>query len=265
MNLTKVDQLEKFLVGLPQVVCDCIHAFGPGIYIRHVDLKAGSFVMGHRHKQAHLNIMLKGRMTLFHDNGVREELIAPVICIAQPGRKIAYIHEDSTWLNLYATNETDVEKLEEEFLDKTPSLDEVNVMRHRDEDREDFEKFLWESGLSEEYVRCESEQTIDQIPFPLGLYKCVIGTSMIEGKGLLATSYIEAGECIAPARLDGKRTPAGRYTNHSKNANAKFIAEGSDIYLISLCPIFGCMGGLAGEEITVNYRDSLALNQSIPI
>ena len=59
----------------------------------------------------------------------------------------------------------------------------------RGADREDFDNFLWETGLSAESVSKESENTVDQIPFPQGAYKCKVGTSQIEGKGLIATAY----------------------------------------------------------------------------
>jgi hypothetical protein len=119
--LAKIDELERLMGELPQVACAVVNAFGPGIYIRQVTLPVGTFVMGHRHRQAHLNIMLKGKLTMFHDDGRREHLTAPVVCVAQPGRKVAYIHEEVLWLNLYATTETDVEKLEDEFVEKSES------------------------------------------------------------------------------------------------------------------------------------------------
>lgn len=265
----KLDKLEAYMQALPQVAADCQHAFAPGIYIRQVFLKAGSLVMGHRHRQAHLNIMIQGRMTMFHGDGSRSSLIAPVVCVAPPGRKVAYIHEDSVWLNLYATNETDVEKLEAEFLDKTESWEELNesFMFNRDADREDFDSFLFETGFDAPTVRRESENTVDQIPFPQGTYKFKVGRSHIEGKGLIACADIAPGEVIAPARLEGKRTPAGRYTNHAKAPNARMEAsrfrDSDDIYLVATRTIGGALGGQDGDEITVDYRDALKLNKRL--
>jgi hypothetical protein len=267
MNLpATLNTLEGVMQGLPQVACDVVHAFAPGIYIRQVTLRAGSFVMGHHHRQAHLNIMVKGHLTLFATDGTRSELYAPVICVAEPGRKVAYVHEDTLWLNLYATTETDVEKLEATYLEITEGWQSVHDAFHmnRDADREDFDNFLWETGLSAESVRIESENTVDQMPFPQGAYKCKVGPSDIQGKGLLACADIAGAEIIAPARLDGKRTPAGRYTNHAKVPNAQMIAHANgDIFLMSVKPIGGSLGGQAGEEITVNYRQALTLNQLV--
>lgn len=260
-----LDKLESAGLALPQIACDVMHAFSGGIYIRQVTLKAGTLVMGHRHKTTHCNIMLTGRMTMFGLNGKRDLLVAPVICTAEPGRKVAYIHEDVLWLNLFPTDETDVEKLESLFLDKTEAWEEVQagLSSGRDEDRADFDQFLWEFGLTADYVLAESEQLSDQIPFPPGAYKCKVGYSHIEGKGLVATSDIKAGEVIAPARIDGRRTPAGRFTNHAKNPNARMIGKSGDIYLLALKPIGGALGGFDGEEITVDYREALKVNLGV--
>ena len=71
---------------------------------------------------------------------------------------------------------------------------------------------------------------------------------------------LKSGEIIAPARLDGKRTPAGRYTNHSKNPNSIMILrDNNDIDLVAKKVIKGCQGGNLGEEITIDYRQALSL------
>lgn len=260
----RIKELEALMVGLPQVSCDVNHFFSGGIYIRQVRLKAGSLVMGHRHKTEHLNIMLTGKMRLYRENGGFDDLTAPVVVTAQPGRKVAYVFEDTIWLNLFPTTETDVETLEAEYLDKTDGWQEFSAAfrKDRDADRQDFDQFLWELQLDAEYVRRESENTADQIPLPQGVYKFKVGRSEIEGKGLIATADIEPGEVIAPARIDGKRTPAGRYTNHSKSPNAIMVPMNGDIALMAIRPIAGCEGGLDGEEITVDYREAIKTNVS---
>ena len=260
-----VELLGKYGQGLPQVSCNVIHMFAPGIYIRQVHMPAGSLIVGHRHKTTHLNILLQGRLTLIQDDGSSVMLRAPVIAIAPPGRKTAFIHEDSMWLNLHATDETDVEELEREYLDVHESFIEMQEGFARDcsAEREDFEQFLWEQNLSAQQFRESAENTDDQVPFPLGPYKFKVASSPIQGKGLIATCDIEAGEMIAPARINGRRTPAGRYTNHSPHPNAAMREFQGDLFLVALKDIPGCVGGLDGDEITVDYRDAMKLNRQI--
>jgi SET domain len=250
--------LERAMAALPQLRCNVIHAFGPGIYIRQVTLPAGALVMGHRHKCDHLNILLKGRMTLFNADGTRDELAAPVVCTGSPGRKVALIHEEVLWLNLWATMSTDVAALEAEFIDKTDGIEILSqeaIPADRANQIADFALFAQEIGFDPSLIREISENEFDQIPFPRGVYKCIIGPSSIEGLGLLASSDIAAGETIAPAGIDEKRTPAGRYTNHSRDPNARMVVRGRQIDLVALKPIQGAQGGRPGEEITVNYRE----------
>jgi quercetin dioxygenase-like cupin family protein len=114
----KLDQIEAVMLSQPQVDCPVQHHFGPNIYMREAFLPAGTYVMGHHHKDEHMNIMLKGKMAVIV-NGEAKVIEGPYIFTGQPGRKFAYIIEDTVFVNAYATEETDVEKLEEMFVDKS--------------------------------------------------------------------------------------------------------------------------------------------------
>ncbi|PZX29473.1 hypothetical protein C7416_104478 [Cupriavidus phytorum] len=261
----KVDLLEREFLKLPQVDCPVVHRFGPGIYIREVTVPAGAYAIGHAQRFEHLNVFLKGRVIVINEDGSRSELVAPMTFVGKPGRKVGYVVEDMVWQNVYATTETDVAKLEAMFLDKSDgwkahaAANAVPLLPF-ESDRSDYASVLTEFGFTEEVARAQAENEADQTPFPLGSYKVAVAPSPIEGKGLFATAAIDAGEVIAPARIGGKRTPAGRYTNHSAAPNAVMVMrEGGDIDLVALRQIKGCAGGQFGEEITINYRDALRL------
>ena len=126
----------------------------------------------------------------------------------------------------------------------------------------EYQKFLFETGLSHDYVMSVSENKADQIDVPFGGYKVKIGDSGIHGKGLFATSQIQIDELIAPARIANQRTFAGRFTNHALRPNAKTVLlNNGDIDLVAACLIKGCYGGKDGEEITVDYRQAIAQNR----
>ena len=258
----KVDQLEAEFLTMDQVECPVVHRFGPGIYIREVRVPAGSYAIGHAQKHVHLNIFLQGRVSVVNDDGSTTELVAPMTFVGQPGRKVGYVHEEMVWQNVYATDETDIEKLEAMFLDKSDvwKAHQASVpLLSFDADKADYRLVLEQFGFTEEVARAQSENEADQIPFPLGSYKVAVMPSQIEGRGLFAMAGIEAGECIAPARINGMRTPAGRFTNHSVNPNARMVMRGADIDLVALRAIRGCRGGQLGEEITIDYREALGL------
>ena len=56
------------------------------------------------------------------DDGEVVELVAPMTFVGKPGRKIAHIIETVVFQNIFATDETDIEKLELMFVE-TPALE----------------------------------------------------------------------------------------------------------------------------------------------
>jgi hypothetical protein len=265
-----IEVLEREFMAQEQVKCPVVHLFAPGQYIREVHLPAGAIVIGHHQNFEHLNIFIKGRVAMRNEDGSFIEMKAPMVFTGKPGRKIGYIYEDVIWLNVFVTDETDIEKLEAHFLTKSDAWiksaaakDNVLLLQNA-VDRRDFETMLKEIGMTKEQVREQSENVTDMVELPYGGYKIKVAKSKIEGRGLFATSDIEPEEMIAPARIKGFRTIAGRFTNHSLSPNARMVrGHDSDIHLVALRKINGCHGGLDGEEITVNYRESVRLTLSI--
>jgi len=116
-------------------------------------------------------------------------------------------------------------------------------------DRHDYERFQAEYGFRSEEIRPIFENTSDQVPMPPGFNKLELRPSPIAGQGCFAVEDVAAGEVIAPARVNGCRTPAGRYTNHSCTPTCEYhVLPGGDalMYAIGAIP--------AGGEFTVNYR-----------
>jgi hypothetical protein len=176
--------------------------------------------------------------------------------------------EDSVWQNVYATEERDIEKLEADLLDKSNAW-----LEHKDrvfklqqslhtQDRSDFQDVISAFGMDEKFADSISRAEEDQIPFPEGSApKVALHPSPIHGTGVFASFPINAFEVIGPARLNGKRTPLGRYANHSANPNAFFVKhDNGDIYAMAFKDIRGCAGGDNGEEITVDYMQALKIN-----
>ena len=261
MLSSDVDSLIENVLEFPQASCPVRHIFGAGIYIREVSIAAGVFSVGHFQKTKHMNHMLKGRVIMLNEDGTTSEVVAPVTFVSEPGRKIGLILEDMVWHNIYPTDETDIDTLEEMYLDKN----EIGVANNKQQAgiefimnhdiREDFKAMLDELNVTAELVQVESENESDQIPLPDGDYKMKISNSYIQGKGVFVTAPVASGEIIAPARINGGRTPAGRYANHSPTPNAKMILrDNGDIDLVASENIDGCYGGGDGQEVTVDYR-----------
>jgi hypothetical protein len=170
------------------------------------------------------------------------------------------------WQNIYATNETNIETLEYMFLNKIQTWQEHQKNQQlllsfdHSEDIADYYAAIAEYGFDQETVQKQVQNLDDQCDFPLGNYKVMVTQSNIDGQGVFATGNIVAGEIIAPARINGLRTPAGRFTNHAKNPNAMMILlDNGDINLGATIAIEGCQGGNLGKEITIDYRQALSL------
>jgi len=268
ISAEKVESLEKRMLEEQQVDCPVTHKFGPGIYIREVFLPAGTYVVGHHHNYDHMNVMLTGRIKFFGSDNQWTELKAPQTFVSAAGRKVAFVHEDTIWQNIYSTDEKDPDKLEKELLSTSMTFEEsqkyngLQLTYNHVEDFEDYYNFLTEFGITHEVLKQESEDQTDQIDFPYGDYRVQVKDSRIEGKGLFATASFEEGDAIAPARIDGMRTPAGRYINHSKKPNAFFVIdEQNNVFAVAGRNIIGYRGGIIGEEITVDYRQAIRLSE----
>lgn len=108
-----------------QVECPVTHHFGPGIYIREVFMPANTVVVGRTHKHKNLNILMRGSIALLSENGSLDTLTGPFIFTGKPGRKIGYTLEDVVWQNIHATEETDLRKIEDFFIEKEEDQEQL--------------------------------------------------------------------------------------------------------------------------------------------
>jgi hypothetical protein len=253
------------MLQLPQAECSVVHHFGPGVCIREVFMPAGTLAIGHKQKFEHLNIMLRGKVMVANDDGSTQILTSPKIFTGKAGRKIRCVMEDMVWQNVYATDLKDADAVEAQFVEKSEAWHNDQAHKFavesvsRAADRSDYERLLLECGIPHEVARQQSENENDQIWVDNSTTR--VAESPIEGKGLFATSPIPAGQIICQARIGGKRTQGGRYTNHSLFPNAKMVLlSNGDIDLVALANIDGCKGGSMGTEITIDYRQALALS-----
>ena len=127
----KIMALEKLMIEYPESILEdgrpidleVKHHFAPGIYARELFIPAGTLLTGKIHKTEHLNILAKGRIEI-SNMGESREMIAPQTFVSPPGTKRAgYAHEDSIWITIHATDETDLKKLESDLV--TTSFEQI--------------------------------------------------------------------------------------------------------------------------------------------
>jgi len=270
-SLAEIDpaSFEPLMLSMPQVDCPVVHHFGPGIYVREVTIPTGAIAMGHAQKHDHLNIVLKGAVAIL-DGGQWKTVKAPAIFVGKPGRKFGYCIEECVWQNIFANpdDERDIETLENRYFDKSAVAEKFSELltfelsKEHEEDRADFASMLEEVGFTAERVKAESEHSGDMVPMHDSYAsRLSIRNSPIEGKGLFLSFPAKAGEIIAPARIGFSRTVAGRWVNHAKAPNCFYELHGDTVYLVAGRDIDGAQGGSSGEELTVDYRDSLKFRE----
>jgi quercetin dioxygenase-like cupin family protein len=94
------------------------HSFADGIYVRQMDMKQGSIVVGAIHKHLHVWFLLTGCVTVATED-TTEDYIAPCYVVSTPGvKRVILANEDSIFVNIHKnpSNTQDIDKLEKEIV-----------------------------------------------------------------------------------------------------------------------------------------------------
>lgn len=95
------------------------HIFAPGLYARQMTIPKGGRIIGKIHRHAHINTISQGRVLVITEFG-KEELIAPVTFVSQPGTKRVVVAQEATiWTTYHPTEETDLAKIEDNVIAPT--------------------------------------------------------------------------------------------------------------------------------------------------
>ena len=94
------------------------HSFSEGLYVRQIFIKKGMFAIGKIHKFEHTFFLMKGRLLMCSEDGVKE-IEAPYYGNASAGTKRVVIAlEDTVFVNVHPNpnNIKEIEKLEDTFV-----------------------------------------------------------------------------------------------------------------------------------------------------
>lgn len=92
------------------------HTFADGLYIREIFNPAGQVLLTKVHKKQHTFFLLKGKMSIVTENGVKT-IEAPYNGITEPDTKrLIYTHTDCVFTTVHATDLKDVEEIENEVV-----------------------------------------------------------------------------------------------------------------------------------------------------
>ena len=251
----KVKALQDELLKMPQADIITTHTFLPGVYERAITIPAWTVLTGAEHKTPYRVRLEKGTIAVNTDDGVKV-LTAPCEFDASAGMQRAgrVFDEKVVWVDVYDNpdNCTDLAVLEDRLY-VVPECGLADSRTESQKARVDYGLFLHQLGIADADVAKIAQIESDLIDMPEGV-SVELKPSSIHGLGLFATKDFETGETVCPGRLDGKRTPGGRFINHSQNSNIQPELVGDNIFAVASRKIN------AGDELLVDYRASMRVN-----
>jgi len=126
-DIVRLENAMRAIEDREEPDCPVTHHFAPGLYAREIFLPKDAIVVGKIHKHSHINTISKGRVQVSTEFG-SEELVAPTTFVSEPGTKRAVVAlEDTIWTTYHPTEETDLEKIEDEVI--APSYEALELFR----------------------------------------------------------------------------------------------------------------------------------------
>jgi len=125
--MSAVDSIEHTIeTSLPPAQVPVKHEFFPGLYVRTVDMKAGTILTSKIHKTEHPFVVHTGIVRVWSREKGVEEITAPFMGRTLPGtRRVLFIVADCLWSTFHPTDKTTPEEIEADIIQphKNPLLE----------------------------------------------------------------------------------------------------------------------------------------------
>lgn len=108
-------RLTDTLLSMPgaQREFDVEHTFQDGMYMRKLFIPKGSLIIGKIHKLDCLNIVAQGDISVLTETGSARVRAGYTVASPAGIQKVGYAHEDTVFINVFRTDETDVGRIED--------------------------------------------------------------------------------------------------------------------------------------------------------
>jgi hypothetical protein len=116
----RIADYAAFLMTLDeQAEMPVTHTLIDGVYTRSLFIPKGTVLVGEIHLKECVNICAAGDISILTETGCGR-IKAGHIAVSQAGiQKLGYAHEDTVFVNVFRTDETDINKIEAEIATKT--------------------------------------------------------------------------------------------------------------------------------------------------
>lgn len=99
-----------------------------GVYAREVFVPANHFILTERHKTQHPFVVSAGACSIWTPENGLQCIQAPYTGITEPGtQRLIFVHEDTVWTTFHPTDETDLEKIEAQLIDKSGAFAPIEI------------------------------------------------------------------------------------------------------------------------------------------
>jgi len=256
----RVNRLQAELLKMPQADIITEHAFLNGRYERKITIPPWTVLTGAEHKTPYRVRLERGTIAVNTGTDV-QVLTGPIEFDAPAGaQRVGRVFEEEVvWVDIYSNpdNCEDIDVLEQRLY-VVPDIGLASSRTDEQRARLDFGLFLHQIGMTQSQMDDVVTIESDLISMPDG-HAVELRDSPIHGKGLFAIAAFAPGETVCPGRIDQRRTPGGRFINHSPKPNIEPIKVGDDIYAVAI-------GYIApNDELLVDYRTSVKVNFGITL
>jgi quercetin dioxygenase-like cupin family protein len=121
-SIDEMYRLEEALQTAPQIDFRLINRFADGLYARQVTMQRGALVTTQVHLKQHFAFVLTGEISVWTDQGY-QRIKAPQVLVTEPGTKrVLYVHEETTWITVHASNARTQQEAEAELVCNDPEM-----------------------------------------------------------------------------------------------------------------------------------------------
>lgn len=217
------------------------------LYVRTIIIPKGTFLVSKVWLSSYVDIMVSGKIAVMTPDGVNTIEGHNLLRGKAARKRCGYAYEDTVWITVHQTDDLTLQGIEERMT--VSSVDEAKAIRQLAANV-DYHNMMESLGVTDDEIQAgvTDESTIVRNECD----KTYVSNSDIHGKGLFASVFFKRGDVITPAAVDGLRTIAGRYTNHSCRPNAQFVyKDANNAIVVALDDIY------VGQEILIDYRSNI--------
>lgn len=118
VNRQRITALTQVLLALPddqKTEFPVEHILLDGMYTRKLFIPKGSILIGKIHKKSCINIVASGDISVMTETGAKRVQAGYTLISPAGIQKVGYAHADTVFINVFRTDETDIEKIEAEI------------------------------------------------------------------------------------------------------------------------------------------------------